>query len=117
VWIDQGAFVSPVLIDEWERLDDGISAGEVHWLRRSEPDDPLLSSGLWRHIPEEDTAALPYRVAGSETMYVVEGAAKLTLTDGSVIWLQPGTIASFADGFEAQWRTLEPFMKFFVVTD
>ncbi len=116
VWKGKRAHISPVLIDEWEFVDDGCSAGEVHWLRRSGPDEPMLSTGLWRHLPDGHPEGLPYRVAGSETLYVIDGAAELTLPDGSTIWLQEGYLASFGDGFEATWRTKEPFMKFFVVT-
>lgn len=116
VWKGKQAYISPVLIDEWEFIDDGCNAGEVHWLRRSDPKEPLLSAGLWRHLPDGRPEGLPYHVVGSETLYVIDGAAELTLPDGSTLWLQEGYLASFKDGFKATWRTKEPFMKFFVVT-
>ena len=65
--------------------------------------------------PRRTRSGFTYEVSGSETLYVIDGAAQLTLPDDSVIWLQEGYLASFAEGFEARWRTVEPFMKFFVV--
>jgi uncharacterized cupin superfamily protein len=117
IWKGKNAYISPVLLDEWEFVDGGESAGEVHWLRRSGPGEPLLSAGLWRHLPEEHPHGLPYKVEGSESIYVIDGMAELTLPDGSIMWLQEGYLASFGDGFEAIWKTKEPFMKFFVVTE
>ncbi len=109
-----GMYLSPILVDDWEFTDDG-GPGEFHWLRRSGLGEPPMSAGLWRHLPEENPKGFSYEVFGSETLYVIDGAAELTLPDDSVFWLQEGYLASFADGFKATWRTVEPFMKFFVV--
>jgi uncharacterized cupin superfamily protein len=114
--VAEGAFISPVLFDEWE-FPNHDHPGEFDWLRRNARGEPLLRAGLWRHLPEENPHGIPFRVTGTETMYVIDGSAVLTLPDGSTIWLQEGATASFSDGFEAVWHTMEPFTKFFVVTD
>jgi uncharacterized cupin superfamily protein len=100
----------------WEPFLEGEEQiGEVDWLCQREDETGALFAGLWRHRPEEHPDGVPYRVAGSETFHVLEGACELTLKNGEAIRLQAGDSVTFADGFEATWRTIEPFLKFFVV--
>lgn len=111
----ESVFRTTTAPDAWEPFTvDGVTSGEVHWLRRSGEGEPTYFAGLWRHEPEGPG---PYVVAGSETILVLKGAADLELADGSTVELRVGDFVSFADGFSATWRTLEPFEKLFVLTD
>jgi uncharacterized protein len=102
--------------DTWEPFvpAPGVTVGEVHWLTVTERPNGTLAAGLWRIGPEEG-AEIPYAVAGSETLHVLEGEAELETPDGTRIELTPGTVVSFPDGFTATWRTRSEFKKFFVV--
>lgn len=93
-------------------LVDGRQAGEVCWLVAPGSGAPI--TGLWRIDPQSG-AQLPYTVRGVETFHVLEGEAVLEQADGSTINLVPGTVISLPDGFEATWRTISAFKKFFVI--
>ncbi|MFC6604491.1 hypothetical protein ACFQDF_27820 [Ectobacillus funiculus] len=30
------------------------TAGTVHWMNRSQPDEPFIQDGLWRNIPNDE---------------------------------------------------------------
>ncbi|SNS23709.1 Monoamine oxidase [Geodermatophilus saharensis] len=101
--------------ETWEPfVVQGQKLGEVHWLVQSQRPQGVLAAGIWRIGPVEG-AELPYAVAGSETIHVLEGEAELETSDGAKIRLTPGNVVSLPDGFTATWRTLSPFKKFFVV--
>lgn len=74
----------------------------------------VLAAGIWRIGPEEG-AELPYAVAGSQTIHVLEGEAELEISTREKIRLTPGDVVSLPDGFTATWRPLSPFKKSFVV--
>ena len=101
--------------DAWEPfVHDGQTVGEVRWIaQQARPHGPL-AVGLWRIDPEAG-ADLPYAVAGSETIHVLEGEADLEQADGTTISLRPGVVLTLPDGFTATWRTRSPFKKLFVV--
>ena len=104
---------SSVTAGSWEpHLEEGLKAGQVHWLRQEGEGVPM--AGLWRVSPEEG-AAIAYRVTGSDTFHVIEGEAELETPDGDRIELVTGGIYSFPDGFTATWRTKSSFLKFFVI--
>lgn len=101
--------------ETWEPFVVGDqTVGEVHWLVQAQRPQGVLASGIWR-IGPDDGAELPYAVAGSETIHVLEGEAELETPAGEKIRLTPGVVISLPDGFTATWRTLSPFKKFFVV--
>ena len=93
----------------------GRVAGDVHYLRRSEPSNQeSYTVGLWRHFPEDAPEGIPFNVKGNETFHVIKGEAELTTSEGKKIKLQKGDLVSFQDGFKAHWVTLTPFIKFFI---
>jgi uncharacterized cupin superfamily protein len=101
--------------ETWEPfVVQGQAVGEVHWLVQAQRPQGVLAAGIWRIGPEEG-AELPYAVAGSETIHVLEGEAELETSAGEKIRLTSGDVVSLPDGFTATWRTLSPFKKFFVV--
>lgn len=101
--------------DAWEPfVHDGHVVGEVRWIAQDERPNGPLAVGLWRIDPEAG-AELPYAVAGSETIHVLEGEADLEQADGTTIALTPGVVVTLPDGFTATWRTRSPFKKLFVV--
>lgn len=107
--------VSTTADDAWEPfVHDGHHVGEVRWIARETRPHGPLAVGLWRIDPDAG-AELPYAVAGSETIHVLEGEAELEQTDGTTITLTPGVIVTLPDGFTATWRTRSPFKKLFVV--
>jgi uncharacterized cupin superfamily protein len=109
------ATVSTNAEDVWEPFVlDGQQVGEVRWIAQDVRPQGPLAVGLWRIDPEAG-ADLPYAVAGSETIHVLEGEAELEQADGTTIPLTPGVIITLPDGFTATWRTLSPFKKLFVV--
>ena len=109
------ATVSATAEDAWEPFVlDGQQVGEVRWIAQDDRPHGPLAVGLWRIDPEAG-AELPYAVAGSETIHVLEGEAELEQPDGTTIALTPGVILTLPDGFTATWRTRSPFKKLFVV--
>lgn len=101
--------------DTWEPfIVEGHNVGEVRWIAQEARPHGPLAVGLWRIDPEAG-AELPYAVAGSETIHVLEGEADLELADGTTIALTPGVVVTLPDGFTATWRTRSPFKKLFVV--
>jgi uncharacterized protein len=101
--------------DAWEPfLHDGHVVGEVRWIAQEARPHGPLAVGLWRIDPESG-AELPYAVAGSETIHVLEGEAELEQADGTTIALTPGVVLTLPDGFTATWRTRSAFKKLFVV--
>lgn len=101
--------------DAWEPfVHDGHVVGEVRWIAQEVRPQGPLAVGLWRIDPEAG-AELPYAVAGSETIQVLEGEADLEQPDGTTITLTPGVVVTLPDGFTATWRTRSPFKKLFVV--
>ena len=107
--------VSTTADDAWEPfVHDGHHVGEVRWIAQEARPHGPLAVGLWRIDPDAG-AELPYTVAGSETIHVLEGEAELEQADGTTITLTPGVIVTLPDGFTATWRTRSPFKKLFVV--
>jgi uncharacterized cupin superfamily protein len=101
--------------DAWEPfVHDGHVVGEVRWIAQEARPHGPLAVGLWRIDPEAG-AELPYSVAGSETIHVLEGEADLEQSDGTTLALRPGVVVTLPDGFSATWRTRSPFKKLFVV--
>lgn len=90
--------------------------GKVSWLRQTQDEKGVLFAGLWKHLPEMHPDGMPYGVEGNETFYVIEGRAELTNSNGDTILLEKGNSYSFKDGYVGTWKTLEPFMKFFIVS-
>ena len=107
--------VSTTAEDAWEPfVHDGHTVGEVRWIAQEARPHGPLAVGLWRIDPDAG-AELPYAVAGSETIHVLEGEAELEKADGTTIALSPGVIVTLPDGFTATWRTKSAFKKLFVV--
>ncbi|MFF5400628.1 cupin domain-containing protein [Peribacillus butanolivorans] len=51
---------------------------------------------------------------GNETIHVIKREAERVTPEGKTIKLHQGDILSFKDGFEAHWKTLNPFTKIVV---
>ncbi|MGY4691453.1 cupin domain-containing protein [Salibacterium sp. K-3] len=106
-------FTESIQTGKWEDfMVQGNKIGDVKVIKS----DDHTTVGLWKHTPEEHPDGMPYGVEGTETFHVVEGKAILTTGDGEEITMKPGHVYSFSNGFEGTWRTIEPFMKFFVTT-
>lgn len=95
----------------------GQNTGKVQWVRVNGEGESLLATGFWHHTPEEHPDGMPYGVAGNETFHVLEGKAELHTKDGKKITLGKGDVFSASNGFEATWKTLAPFTKFFIVSE
>jgi uncharacterized cupin superfamily protein len=107
--------VSTTPEEAWEPfVHEGQVVGEVSWIAQEDRPQGPLAVGLWR-IDSESGAELPYAVAGSETIHVLEGEADLEQPDGTTIALTPGVVLTLPDGFTATWRTRSAFKKLFVV--
>lgn len=108
-------FNSSIHKNQWEPfVIEGEKIGEVSLLRQTEEKQGALTTGLWRHQPDEHPDGMPYAVMGAETFYVLEGEAELLTSNGDKVSLQSGNIYSFSNGFEGTWKTVKPFVKFFV---
>jgi len=102
---------------KWEPfIVQGMEIGQVSWLRQTQDETGVLSTGLWKHRQEEHPDGMPYGVEGNETFYVVKGEAEIETENGEKIFLKEGNSYSFTDGFFGTWRTKGEFVKFFVVS-
>lgn len=73
--------------NNWEPfIVEGSQCGEVAWLRLSES----VSTGFWRHKPEDHPDGMPYGVATNETFIVLEGEAEVTTVNGDKFLVKSG---------------------------
>lgn len=102
--------------NKWEAfIVQGLKLGQVSWLRRTNEDNGVLATGLWKHHEEEHPDGMPYGVEGSETFHVIKGEAEIETEKGEKIVLKEGNSYSFTDGFLGTWKTKGEFIKFFIV--
>lgn len=108
------AYQSRLDTEEYESFftADGLSAGEVAWLRNTERDGQTYKAGLWR----ADKSECPYYFAADETFVMIEGVLKIKLEDGTTLRFGPGDTASFVKGTNSTWTVVEPVLHFFIQT-
>jgi uncharacterized cupin superfamily protein len=112
------ALVSSIKDGEWVPfVEAGQNIGRVQWLRVNGEGESLLATGFWHHTPEEHPDGMLYEVKGNETFHVLKGKAELHTKDGKSISLETGDVFTASNGFEATWKTLSAFTKFFVVSE
>lgn len=71
-------------------------------------------SGLSRFT--EPTDPVRWTLPGRETIFVVEGAARIEIDEGPVLELTAGDIASLPVGARTTWHLTTPFKEFWVIT-
>lgn len=111
-----GPWRTHVDADGWEPMElAGETVGEVHSLRSDDGERPY-EAGLWRVIGDLP-APFAYDFEQNETIHVLEGVVVIAVTDGPVLELAAGDIASFAAGSSAVWRiSRTPFRELFVLS-
>ena len=104
-----GVFVSSLSATAWEP--DPEVGGEMHVLCGGLG----AESGLSRFT--EATEPVRWTLPGSETLLVLEGAARIEIDDGPVLKLMVGDIASLPAGARTTWYLTTPFREFWVITE
>ncbi|NKX54244.1 cupin domain-containing protein [Arthrobacter mobilis] len=86
--------------------------GAASRLTAAAPAAALASAGLWRHEAEPP---VPYaRPNSHEFVYLVEGRAVITASDGTSWTLEAGDMLHVPQGFTGTWETQEDVLKFSV---
>ena len=101
-------FVSSVSAETWEP--DPEVGGEMLVLCSGHG----AESGLSRFT--EPTDPIRWTLPGSETILVLEGAARIEIDEGPVLELTAGDIASLPAGARTTWDLTTPFKEFWVIT-
>ena len=105
-----GVYRSSTSPDVWE-VDPEVG-GEMHLLCEAEGVEVGLSRFGFRTTDDP----IVYSPPGRETVLVLEGAATITIDEGSPITLTAGDIASLPAGSRTVWRIIEtPFKEFWVL--
>lgn len=84
----------------------------VHQLRSTGGE----SGDVWAAVVTVSPCSFDYTFAGDETIHVLEGSATVTLSDGQIVELRPGTIASFVRGASSTWQIRSRLREFAVLT-
>lgn len=88
--------------------------GEVQWLRRpGDANNQQLSAGIWHITPEQAPDPFDLSITAHETIYIASGHLRIE-TEGQVLDLPTGAMASFSPGAQTRWTVLEPTIEFFV---
>jgi hypothetical protein len=89
---------------------EGAPQAEVHWLVATP--EPAYYAGLWKAQP----CRFRWRFDLQEVAHILSGRVYVTLEDGSVLDLRPGTLAHFPRGMETIWEIVQPLHKVFIDT-
>jgi uncharacterized cupin superfamily protein len=103
-----GVFVSNVSAESWEP--DPEVGGEMHVLCSGNG----AESGLSRFT--EPTDPVRWTLPARETIFILEGAARIEIDEGPVLELTVGDIASLPAGARTTWHLTTPFKEFWVIT-
>ena len=104
-----GVFVSTTSTEEWE-FDPEVN-GDLHLLGSVDGFDAGMS-----RFTGEAAEPVVYTPPKRETLLVIEGTARVEITDGPTIELAPGVIASIPAGAETTWHITPPFKEFLVIS-
>ncbi len=101
--IHPGVHVSSVTTDQWKP--DPEVGGEMHVLFEG----ATTYAGMSRFTSLADPPAwtLPER----ETLLVLEGSARIEITDGPTLELEAGDMASLPKGAETTWHLTLPYKE------
>jgi uncharacterized protein len=111
---EKQAYRSSTAVQVYEPFsNDGATAGEVAWLRKSGSEGSTLRAGMWRC----EKMTFPYPFLVDETFVMTEGLLRVELEDGTSWDLGRGDTASFLKGTKSTWTVLEPVLHFFIQTD
>ena len=58
-----------------------------------------------------DASSFPWSYGSQETCLVIEGEALVTMDDGTVVELRPGTLATFPAGSSCVWDVTQALTK------
>jgi ethanolamine utilization protein EutQ (cupin superfamily) len=105
--ISPGVFISAAETDEWEF--DPEVGGEMHVLCEGVG----VEAGLSRFL--DAIEPVRWTIPERETVLVLEGEARIEITDGPTLHLKPGDIASLPAGSETTWHLTTPFKEFWVI--
>jgi uncharacterized cupin superfamily protein len=95
------------------------TAGTVHWLNRSQPDEQFIQDEIWKNTPNDEYHHEFYFCYGNKyTMfYVIEGEAKFCPPDNQTMLMRKGDVYFLPRESEGMCRILTPFAKFFIQTN
>jgi uncharacterized cupin superfamily protein len=86
---------------------------DIHILPLQEHENGVMLAGLATAQKSKFDLLMPF----NETLYVIEGAIRTELEDGTVMELRPGDSGTFAKGSRVIWTIEETLKEFFVLTD
>jgi uncharacterized cupin superfamily protein len=108
--VQPGVYRSSTSTEAWE-VDPEVG-GEMHLLCEAEG----VEAGLSRYASRAAGDPIVYSPPGRETVLVLEGAATITIDEGTPIELAAGDIASLPAASRTVWRiTQTPFKEFWVI--
>jgi uncharacterized cupin superfamily protein len=89
-----------------DKCPDGVLATGVDMLGTTE----ALEVGVWEHPVGTSTD-----IETDEVFVVLSGSGRVTLDDGRVLHLRPGTVGTLTAGTPTTWEIDEPRRKVWVV--
>jgi uncharacterized cupin superfamily protein len=104
-----GSDFEPYEFDE-EDVIEGEPNARIHWVRPEGTGAQAV--GIYRGDP----CVFRYTWHTDETIYVLEGRARVEVEGGETIELGVGDVASFPAGGRSVWHLLEPFCELFVLS-
>jgi uncharacterized cupin superfamily protein len=102
-----GVHVSRLTTGDWEP--DPDVGGEMHHLCNVDG----VEAGLSRYA-KEPAEPIKYTLPERETLLVLEGEARIEITDGPTLNLKAGDLASLPKGAETTWYLRAPYREFWV---
>lgn len=103
-----GVFVSSLSAEEWEP--DPDVGGQMHVLCET----PDAWAGFTRY--DSDPDPVHWTPPQHETFMVIEGAARIEITNGATLDLHAGDIATLPAGTVTTWHITAPYNEFWVLT-
>lgn len=65
-------------------------------------------------IWEKEISTFPWEYDQSETCYILDGMARITLSSDEEITIQEGDLVHFPAGLSCTWEVLEPIRKHYI---
>ncbi|OGO55522.1 MAG: hypothetical protein A2V84_03420 [Chloroflexi bacterium RBG_16_70_13] len=105
--IAPGIHVSTSSTDDWV-ADPEVPGTEMHELVRAD--------GVWAGLTRMSAVVAPIEFTPEqrETVYVIEGRARIEFAGGAVIDLGPGDLASLPPGVATTWHISVPYREMWV---
>jgi uncharacterized cupin superfamily protein len=105
--IHPGVFLSSAQTHDWEA--DPEVGGEMHILCHADG----IEAGMSRFADASEP--IVWTLPARETLFVLEGRARIEVKDGPTLELEPGDLASLPEGAETTWHLTCPFREFWIV--